>query len=151
MVEGAGGLVGRGDAVPADDADVALVRRAFAEFRVRRDELDDYYRRFFTEDAVLELVDGFPLRGRYQGLEGYRRWFEDSYAPYEGVERRLDAIGREGDRVVALMTVTGRPRGDDTELRIEMGNTYEIACGRIRHLRVYVGHARAREAARSGG
>jgi ketosteroid isomerase-like protein len=132
-----------------DDRDVALVRRAFEEFHVSSDELEGYFDRFFVPDGVVEFVDGFPLPGRYVGLDGYRRWFEESYGPYEDVQRRLDSITPEGERVVALLTVTGRQPGDDVELSVQMGNTYELEDGRIRHLRIYVGHDRALEAARS--
>ena len=130
------------------DEDVALVRRAFEEFDVTREALDGYFRRFFATDGVIEFVDGFPLSGRYEGIEGFRRWFDESYGPYEDVKRTLDSIMVEGERVVALMTVTGRPKDDDVELEVQMGNTYELENGRIRHLRVYVGHERALESAR---
>jgi ketosteroid isomerase-like protein len=134
--------------VPVSDADLALVRRAFDEFGVSREGLDDYYHRFFVPHGVVEFVDGFPVAGRYEGVDGYRRWFEDSYGPYEGIQRRLDSLTAAGDRVVALLTVTGREQGDDVELTVQLGNTYELEDGRIRYLRVYVGHERALEAAR---
>ena len=136
--------------MPPTDEDVALVRRAFEAFEPTPETLDDYFGRFFAPDGVIEFVDGFPLSGRYEGIEGYRRWFEDSYAPYEDVKRTLDSITVEGERVVALLTVTGRPRDDDVELEVQMGNTYELENGRIRYLRVYVGHERALESARAG-
>jgi hypothetical protein len=50
-----------------------------------------------------------------------------------------------------LLTVTGRPPDEDLELEIQLGNTYELEDGRIKHLRVYVGHERAVAAARDGG
>jgi hypothetical protein len=56
-----------------------------------------------------------------------------------------------GDRVVALITITGRPKGEDLQLELQLGNTYEVEDGRIRCLRVYVGHQRALDAAREGG
>jgi ketosteroid isomerase-like protein len=130
------------------EADLDHVRRAFEAFDVRREHLDAYFERYFTPDGVIELADDFPIRGRYEGAEGFRRWFEDSYAAYDDVRRRLDSITIEGEHVVALMTITGRPRGDATELQIQMGNTYRLEGGRIRHLRVYVGHERALAAAR---
>jgi ketosteroid isomerase-like protein len=132
-----------------DDADVALVRRSFHAFNERWGELETYYSTFFTPDAVVELVDGFPLSGRYEGFEGYRRFFEESYGPYQDVRRRLDSVAIEGDRVVALLTISGRSKEDPVELEVEMGNTYEIEDGRIRHLRVYLGHERAIDAARA--
>src|SRR3712207_5012298 len=96
-------------------ADVELVRTAFESFAVSRDEIEDYFTRFFTPDGVVEFVDGFPLPGRYEGLDGYYRFFEESYGPYEDVQRRLDAIRTENGTVVALLTVTGRGKGGGTE------------------------------------
>jgi hypothetical protein len=134
-----------------DDDTVAFVRRAFEDFEVSSTELDDYFRRYYVPHGVVEFVDGFPVSGRYEGIEGYRRWFEESYGPYVNVVRRLDSISAEGDIVVALLTVTGRSRDDDVQLEVKLGNTYELEDGRIRHLRIYVGHERALEAARGAG
>jgi ketosteroid isomerase-like protein len=136
--------------MPVTDDDVALVRRAFEEFNVAPDGLDDYFRRHFHPDGVVEFMDGFPVSGRYVGIEGYRQWFEESYGPYENVRRRLDSITAEGERVVALLTISGRSKEDATELEVHLGNSYELEDGRIRHLRVYVGHERTLEAARNG-
>lgn len=131
---------------------VAIVRRAFADFEVQAGTLEEYFARYYAPDGVVEFVDGFPIAGRYEGVDGYRRWFEDSYAPYEDVERTLHSIEAIGDRVVVLITITGRAKDDPTELEVQLGNTYDVGDdGRIRHLRIYVGHARAREAARNGG
>jgi ketosteroid isomerase-like protein len=131
--------------------DVELIRRAFSEFEVGRTDIDEYFNRFWHPDAEIESVDGFPVPGSYRGLDGYRRWFADSYGPYEDVERRLDSITVEGDRVVVLMTITGHPKGDSLELEVKTGSTYEVEDGRIRRLCVYVGHERAILAARTGG
>jgi ketosteroid isomerase-like protein len=137
--------------VTADDSDVALVRRAFEDFDVREGSLEDYFERYYLPDGVIEFVDGFPVPGLYRGIDGYRRWFEDSYGPYQDVRRRLDSIQAEGDLVVALVTISGRPKDEDLDLEVQVGNTYELEGGRIRHLRVYVGHERALEAARAEG
>ena len=133
------------------DPDVEFVRQAFQAFEVQEGTLEEYYERFWQPDGVIEFVDGFPISGSYRGLDGYKQWFADSYAPYENVERRLDSLTKEGERVVVLLTVTGRPEGQDLDLEVQLGNTYELEDGRIKHLRVYVGHDRAVEAARAGG
>jgi len=133
-----------------DDPDVAFVLEAFQAFEVQEGTLEEYYGRFWAPDGVIEFVDGFPISGSDRGLDGYKQWFADSYAPYENVERRLDSITKEGDQVVALLTVTGRPKDEDIDLEVQLGNTYEVADGRIKHLRVYVGHERAVAAARGG-
>ncbi len=134
-----------------DDPDVAFVLDAFQAFEVQEGTLEQYYERFWAPDGVVEFVDGFPISGSYHGLEGYKRWFADSYGPYEDVRRRLDSISKEGERVVALLTLTGRPKDEDVELELQLGNTYELEDGRIKRLRVYVGHERTLEAARTGG
>jgi ketosteroid isomerase-like protein len=130
--------------------DVEVIRRAFSEFEVGRTDIDEYFNRFWHPDAEIESVDGFPVPGSYRGLDGYRRWFADSYGPYEDVERRLDSITVEGDSVVVLMTITGHPKGDNLELEVKTGSTYEVEDGRIKRLCVYVGHERAIRAARTG-
>jgi ketosteroid isomerase-like protein len=135
----------------AEDPDVAFVLEAFQAFEVQEGTLEEYYERFWVEDGVIELVDGFPVSGSYRGLDGYRRWFADSYAPYDDVRRRLDSISKQGERVVALLTITGRPKDEDVELEVQLGNTYELEDGRIKQLNVYVGHDRALAAARDGG
>jgi ketosteroid isomerase-like protein len=141
-------MPGSFNGVTDEHPDVALVRRAFEDFDVRTESLEDYFSRYYSPDGVIEFVDGFPVPGRYEGVAGYRRWFEDSYAPYEDVRRRLDSIAAVGDCVVVLLTITGRPKGEDLELEVQVGNTYEIKGDRIAHLRVYVGHQRALTAAR---
>jgi ketosteroid isomerase-like protein len=131
--------------------DVALVLEAFTAFEVGETSLEEYFARYYAPDGVLEFVDGFPIPGRYEGVEGFKQWFADSYGPYDDVKRRLVSISREADRVVLLLLVTGRPKGEDLDLEIQLGNTYEVEHGRIKHLRVYVGHQRAADAARNGG
>jgi ketosteroid isomerase-like protein len=133
-----------------EDPDVAFVLEAFREFDVRECSLEEYFGRWYAPDGVLEFVDGFPIPGRYQGVEGFKQWFADSYGPYDDVKRELVSVSKEGGCVVVLLLITGRPKGEDLELEIQLGNTYEIENGRIKHLRVYVGHERAVEAARDG-
>jgi ketosteroid isomerase-like protein len=135
----------------AEDPDIAFVLEAFREFDVRECSLEEYFERWYAPDGVLEFVDGFPIPGRYQGPEGFKSWFADSYGPYDDVKRELVSIAKEGGRVVVLLVITGRPKGEDVDLEVQVGNTYEVEDGRIKHLRVYVGHDRALEAARNGG
>jgi ketosteroid isomerase-like protein len=142
--------------VPVTDGDVEHVRRAFMEFNRRYDELgrggvDDYHAEFYVPDGVIEHVDGFPVPGRYEGVEGYREWFGESYTPYEDVRWEILSIAPEADRVVALVRIAGRPVGNPVELEVSLGITYEMRDGRIAHSRVYLGHERAVEMAHSGG
>ena len=54
------------------------------------------------------------------------------------------------DRVVALARVSGRPKGEETRLEIQIGVTYELRGGRIWRVRLYLGHERALQAAAEG-
>src|SRR5256714_10161950 len=128
-----GSLVTRLGGMPAEDPDVAFVLQAFQAFEVQEGTLEEYFERFWVPEGVIEFVDGFPIRGSYRGVEGYKQWFADSYGPYEDVQRRLDSITKEGDRVVALLTVTGRPQDADIGLEVQLGHTYELAKGGLNH------------------
>src|SRR5256714_12131897 len=121
-----GSLVTRLGAMPAEDPDVAFVLRAFQAFEVQEGTLEEYFERFWVPDGVIEFVDGFPIRGSYRGVQCYKQWFADSYGPYEDVQRRLDSITKEGDRVVALLTVTGRPQGEDPDLEAQLCTTFAL-------------------------
>ncbi len=142
--------------MPVTATDVDHIRRAFAEFNERYDSLrdggvDDYHSEFYAPDAVIEHVDGFPAPGSYEGLDGYREWFGQSYGSYRDVTWQVSGVHVVADRVVALVRVSGKPPDDDVELELDLGITYEMRDGKIGHVRVYVGHERALGAASSGG
>jgi ketosteroid isomerase-like protein len=142
--------------VPVSDSDVAHVVRAYQQTNQRFEGLhtgglEAYFAEFFEPDAVIEHVDDFPLPGRFEGPDGYRTWFLEAYGPYEDIVWRIDSVRAEGERVLALVSISGREKGDSVELQVQIGNTYEMRNGKIAHVRVYVGHERAAEAARSGG
>jgi ketosteroid isomerase-like protein len=142
--------------VPVSDSDLAHVRRAFVDFNERYDDLragdvDTYHAEFYAPDSVIEHVDGFPSPGSYEGLEGYREWFGNSYGNYRDVTWQIVGLEAVGDRVLALVRVSGKAPDDDVRLEIQLGITYEMRAGKIGHVRVYLGHERARDAASSDG
>ncbi|HEX4733684.1 MAG TPA: nuclear transport factor 2 family protein [Thermoleophilaceae bacterium] len=142
--------------MPVTDSDLAHVQRAFVEFNERYDALRDggaaaYHAEFYAPDSVIEHVDSFPSAGRYEGLDGYLEWFGDSYGEYRDVTWEILDLEAVGDRVLALVRVSGKPPDDDVRLEVALGITYEMRAGKIGHVRVYVGHERARDAASSGG
>lgn len=142
--------------MPVSDADVDHIRRAFVEFNqrydtLRGDGLERYHAEFYAPDAVIEHVDGFPLPGRFEGLDGYREWFAESYGSYREVSWRIEEVQAAGERVVALVRVSGKPADSPVELEVALGITYEMRDGRIEYVRVYVGHERALDAASSDG
>ena len=141
---------------PVTQSDLDHIRRAFLSFNERYDDLREggleaYHAEFYAPDAVIEHVDGFPVPGRYEGLEGYQEWFGNSYGSYRDVTWTVDGVELVGERVVALVRVSGKPADDPVELELALGVTYEMRDGKIGYVRVYVGHERALAAASSGG
>src|SRR4051812_50023591 len=96
----------------AEDPDVAFVLEAFHAFEVQEGTLEEYHARFWVPDGVIEFVDGFPISGRYEGLDGYRRGFAGSYAPYEDGQPRPRSNSQGGGGVAGRPTRTGGPEGE---------------------------------------
>jgi len=130
------------------DTDVAHIVRVFQAANRRFEgndgaALEEYFNEFYEPDAVIEHVDDFPMPGRFEGFDGYREWVKDSYGPYEDIVWRIETVRAEGERVLALMSISGRPRGEELELTVQIGNTYAMRNGRIAYVRVFRGHERA--------
>jgi ketosteroid isomerase-like protein len=137
------------------DKDVEHVRRAFESFnateRERADEagIRAHHARWYDPDVEIVNADDWPIPASYRGTEGYVRWYRESYGPYEDVRYAVDSVGAVGDRVVALVTITGRPRGEETELEVQLGLVYGMRGGRIARVELYLGHERALRAAQA--
>jgi ketosteroid isomerase-like protein len=135
---------------------VAHIRGAYADFNVRYEELTDpevmraYHERWYDPESQILNVDGWPVPASYEGLEGYTRWYGENYATYDDVRFDVESVEPVGDRVVALARVSGRPKGEETRLEIQVGVTYELRGGRIWRVRLYLGHERALQAAAEG-
>jgi ketosteroid isomerase-like protein len=129
--------------MPVTEADVGHVRRAFEVFNERfaalaGDALEPYHAEFFVPDSVVHNADGFPTQGTYSGFAGYRRWFDDTYGPYEDVSWALESVAAHGERVVAIGLSGGRVPGDPTWLEIRLGCTYALRDGRIARIDVFL-------------
>jgi ketosteroid isomerase-like protein len=140
--------------VPVSPADVAHVRAAFEEFdlgSLRAGGLDAYFARFYTDDAVLEHAEGFPLPATgYAGRDGYRAWFDETYGPYAAVRWVAERVEAVGDRVVVLAWAQGRMADDPTELEVRLANVYTLRDGRIAAVHVYLSPEKAYADARAG-
>ena len=137
------------------DEDVEHVRRAFASFNATSQEREDdagvlaHFGRWYDPDVEIVNADDWPLPASYRGTEGYLRWYRENYGAYEDVQYSVDFLGAVGDRVVALVTIRGRPQGDDTELAVEIGLVYGMRDGRIASVELYLGHERPMRAAQA--
>jgi hypothetical protein len=109
-----------------------------------------YHERWYDPESQILNVDGWPIPASYEGLEGYARWYGENYATYDDVRFDVESVEPVADRVVALARVSGRPKGEETRLEIQVGVTYELRGGRIWRVRLYLGHERALQAAAEG-
>jgi len=135
-------------------ADVDRVREAYAVFNERYQQLrtgdltgfEDYC----APDIVLIPVDGWPVSGHFEGLDGYRRWLHEVYA--DTAENRIEEIDATvvGDYVVTTMMTRGRTEGDPTEMEAPVGAVHMVRDGRLARVWVYLGHDRALQAAADG-
>src|SRR3954447_936773 len=106
--------------VPPSQGDIDRVRAAYEEFNARFEQLksgdlaglEDYC----DPDIVMIPVDGWPVPGRFEGYDGYRRWMREVFSGtavnrYEETEAAV-----VGDYVVATMMSRGRAEDDPTEM-----------------------------------
>jgi ketosteroid isomerase-like protein len=137
-------------------AGVSHIAGAYMDFNARYADLADpdvmraYHERWYDPESRIDNVDGWPVPASYEGLEGYRRWYAENYATYDDVRFDVETVQPVADRVVALARVSGRPKGEEERLEIQVGVTYELRGGRIWRVRLYLGHERALQAAAEG-
>jgi len=142
--------------MPATAQDVAHIAAAYQDFNARYETFADpeilraYHERWYDADSRISNVDGWPVDAVYEGREGYARWYADNYAAYDDVLFEVESVEPVADCVVALARVSGRPKGEETRLEIQVGVTYELRAGRIWRVRLYLGHERAMQAAAEG-
>jgi ketosteroid isomerase-like protein len=134
--------------------DLDLIRAFYESFPERMAAgragvFEPHYRRFYTDDHVMEMPDAFPAPGAFAGLDGYRQWFDEAYGPWEDVVWTLEEIEGVSGRVVTRALIQGRPAGDSTPLEVRVGIVYDLRDGRICRTRSYLSHERALEAARA--
>jgi RimJ/RimL family protein N-acetyltransferase len=138
------------------DEDVEHVRRAFESFNATTHDREDeagiraHFARWYDPDVEIVNADDWPVPGSYRGTEGYIRWYRENYGAYEDVRYGVDFLGGVGDRVVALVTISGRPRGEETVLEVQLGLVYGMRGGRIASVSLHLGHAGAMSSATSG-
>ena len=130
------------------------MRRAYEEFNARFQQLKTGdltgFEDFCAPDIVMISVDGWPVSGRYEGLDGYRRWLQEVYAGTAWNEFVQIETAPAGEYVVATMLSRGRAEDDPVEMEAPIGVVHELRDGLIARAWVYLGHERAFEAAADG-
>jgi ketosteroid isomerase-like protein len=141
--------------MPVSDKDVQHVRLAFESFNAMPPNQEDegeiraHHARWYDPDVEIVNADDWPLPASYRGTDGYVRWYRENYGAYEDVRYAVEFLGAVGDRVVALVTISGRPRGEETKLEVQIGLVYGMRGGRIARVELYLGHERPMRAAQA--
>jgi ketosteroid isomerase-like protein len=141
--------------MPVTDEDVEHVRRAFESFNATADARQDeagiraHHARWYVPDVEIVNADDWPVPASYRGTEGYVQWYRENYGAYEDVRYAVDFLDAVGERVVALVTISGRPRGEETKLEVQIGLVYGMRDGRIARVELYLGHERPMRAAQA--
>jgi len=140
--------------MPPTQADSERIIAAYEAFNqrfeaIRTGDLSGF-EDYFVEDLVMIPVDGWPLSGRYEGIDGYRRWIQEVYGGtawnrFEQIEAPI-----VGEYVVATMLSRGRAADDPTEMEAPVGVVHELRDGLIARAWIYLGHERALQAAVEG-
>ncbi len=112
---------------------------------LKRGELDAFVA-FFDPDVVIEYVDA-PDPERYEGHEGVRKWFHDSFGIWESVFLEVEEFIEVGDWTLVQLRARARGERSGAELEVPLTATHRFRDGRIVHDRVYLDRDEALKAA----
>ena len=138
----------------ATQADIERVIAAYEEFNARFEQIKTGdltgFEDYCAPDLVMISVDGWPLSGRYEGLDGYRRWLREVYGGtawnrFEDIEAEI-----VGDYVVVTMLSRGRAEDDPIEMAAPVSVVHRLRDGRIARAWLYLDRQRALQAAADG-
>src|SRR3954468_10858096 len=137
----------------ATEADVGRVIAAYEEFNERFEQIRggdlSGFAAYCAPDLVMVSVDGWPVSGRYEGLNGYRQWIQEVYGGtawnrFEQIEAQI-----VGDYVVSTMLSRGRAEDDATEMEAPVSVVHLMRDGLIARAWLYLDRERALRAAQS--
>ena len=104
----------------------------------------------FAPEIEIWHVDGFPTTTRYVGRDRYGDWFSEGFADYTDVHWSEPEMFANGDCVVAVGELSGRPEGtepDEPRLSVELALLHEIHDGLVTKIHVYLNREAALRAA----
>jgi ketosteroid isomerase-like protein len=125
------------------EENVEIVRQVYKLFNDTA-ELDPatYDPDFEYRDTVDSPV---PLRRGFEGFQAWARDVHDAFDDFRLEPREL--IELPGERVLALIVVTGRGRGSDAPIEVPIGVIWTLRGGRILRCERFLDEASARAAA----
>jgi hypothetical protein len=111
-------------------------------------ELNELVRSSISADVVVEFHGGFalPEGRRYEGLEGYLRFFRGWLAAFEEYRLEHGDYEQVGDSVLVTVVHRGRGRGSGLEVEFAQAQRWVVRGGVAAEIHVY----ESREAAAAG-
>ena len=138
----------------SEERNIELVRGLLASFDADFDAMKhgaaspDLH--LFAPDIEIWHVDGFPTTTRYVGRDRYGDWFAEGFADYTDVHWSEPEMFANGDLVVAIGALSGRPESaapDEPRLSVELALLHEIRDGLVTKIHVYLHREAALRAA----
>ena len=124
---------------------VEIVRRANAAYAA---EGMDAALPFFTDDTILYSIPEWPDDPEYHGHDGLRRLDRQWRDNFNDFSFEAQELHDAGDAVVSLHAMTGRTKGSDIPMSMEIGAVVTgFADGRIGVQRLFPSWESALEAA----
>jgi ketosteroid isomerase-like protein len=108
---------------------VDVVRRALDTFP--RGDVEEMLSYMAPEVVFRSAIVGGAEGTFYQGHEGFRRWFADSFESFEEITNTWSEFRELGDRVLVLGHVRARGRESGVELDSEMGWVFTVSRGKL--------------------
>ena len=102
-------------------------------------ELNELVRGSISDDVVVEFHGrlALPEGSRYEGLEGYLRFFRGWLAAFDEYRLDHDRYERVGDSVVVDVVHRGRGRGSGLEVEMAQVQRWVVRGGRAVEIHVY--------------
>ena len=102
-------------------------------------ELDSLVRGSLNDDVVVEFHGGLglPEGNRYEGLDGYLRFFRGWLAAFDEYRLEHDEYTQVGSSVVVSVVHRGRGRGSGLEVELAQAQRWVIDQGKVAEIHVY--------------
>jgi ketosteroid isomerase-like protein len=129
------------------DANVQIVRRVYDALAHPGEDITALWHPDVEFDVSRDIWGAVVGGGHYRGIDGVRAWMLDLYAAWEQMDIEVEELIDAGDKVVAVIRVTGRGRVSGIEIEYSPAGVWTIRDGRIVRVVWFVARDDALEAA----
>jgi uncharacterized protein len=113
------------------DENVQIVRRVYDALADPGEDITALWDPDAEFDVSRDIWGAVVGGGHYRGVEGVRAWMLDLYAAWEQLDIEVEELIDAGDKVVAVIRVTGRGRVSGIEIEYSPAGMWTIRDGRI--------------------